>query len=499
MNAGSILEIYLAALGWHLYDSIWNSLFEVGILYIPFFLIAGAGWVRGYLAAGLEGAIQAVRDLEMMMLGMFTVVILAGQPVLQLQPAGISYIRPCTNVPLKGGSTGTTYDDTVQIEGIAGKVPVYWYGVMYLAGHFTSSAVAAIPCQTDFRLVEYKVRNTRIRDPDLRNQIQMFNHTCWLWARKKFFENPTDLVAKGYRRDDIDWPGSRYFLETEGYYSHSNPNLANRAPRDIPGFPEDPVWGRRPTCKDWWLDPNVGLHQRLIREVDDQSDVRKLFSVSEKAEDILRAVYAVDAKNLGISVTGAWHYDPNGLIEGAKAWITKQAADFGGWYEKLAFAPKMYAVREAAPILQAVLLMIVYAAMPFILLFGRFSFGTVLALSIVTFAVKFWTFWWALALWLDNTLRLALFGEDGLLRRLTEGPDAYTISDAVFDIVMGLTFVVVPLLWIGMFSWAGYHIGGAINAVLQAKFGAAGTAGARGGEVLRGVAGSAIRRFLGKK
>jgi hypothetical protein len=494
MSVGSYLELYLAALGWHFYEEIWNTLLEIGLLYIPFIVLAVKTWLMSYEAAGAEGAERNIRTVEVSIATMFTVAMLAGTPFIPLEASGLVYTRPCSNESVKGGETNTTYDDvfsSLGVSGITGRVPVWWYGVMAVSGGLTNAAVAAIPCQHDFRLYTYKLENSRIIDPQLRRELQLFAQDCWYPARMRFFDSKQPL-PEGYDPSDIDWPGSRFFLDTEGYYWWSNPNLMQRASEEIPGFPFDPErdteydtenypapeWGR-PQCKDWWEAPTYGIRDRLIQALDPDALVQTQGWIAElmakfgwdarQTEDAaLREMWTVENSKLTMPITG-------GLGDAAGGITAKMRATIGGWWNMVFFGGKMYAIREAAPVGQAVLLMVIFALMPFVLLFSEFSIGTVVALTITLFAVRFLTFLWAVAVWLDNVLQEAL-NPSGWFASVVDKMD-YTVSEIVIDLVTGTMFTLVPLLWVGVLGWAGYQVGVGINSFLDGAVSSAGSAG----------------------
>ncbi|WP_434130596.1 conjugal transfer protein TraG N-terminal domain-containing protein [Methylocaldum sp. GT1BB] len=501
MSVGSYLELYLAALGWHFYETLWSSLLNIGLLYIPFIAMAVRAWIESYEAAGAEGAERNIRAAEVSIATMFTVVMLAGSPFIPLQPSGLVYTRPCSNDAAKGGASNTTYDSVFTALGISeitGHVPVWWYGVMAAAGGVVNAAVAAIPCQNDFRLYQYKLENSRIKDPQLRRELQLFTHDCWYPARMRLFDSKQQLPS-GYDPSDIDWPGSQFFLDTSSYYGVNNINLATRASEEIPGFPFDPQrdteydtehypapqWGR-PECKDWWEAQTYGIRDRLIQEIEveawaqTQGWVIQLMNAfgwdARKTEDAaLRSMWTIEDGRLSMPVTA-------GLGDAAGGRLARAGATVGGWWESVFFQSKMYAIREAAPVGQAVLLMLIFALMPFVLLFGEFSVGTLLTLTITLFAVRFLTFLWAAAVWLDNTLQQAL-NPTGWFDFAADKMD-YTVSEVVIDLVTGTMFTIVPVLWVGMLGWAGYHAGVGLNSFLEGTNSSAAATGSGFGNAL---------------
>ena len=62
----------------------------------------------------------------------------------------------------------------------------------------------------------------------------------------------------------------------------------------------------------------------------------------------------------------------------------------------------MYIVREAAPIVQALLLMVLVMLLGFLMVFSSYSIQAIAVASVAYFGIKFWTALWAVAYWVDN-------------------------------------------------------------------------------------------------
>jgi hypothetical protein len=142
-----------------------------------------------------------------------------------------------------------------------------------------------------------------------------------------------------YPPDDLDWIGSQYFQDTDGYYGNANLNLSIRASEELPGFPYNaardteylpgfiPAWGR-PECNDWWNNATSGIMPRLMALIDSAAITQATIETGDIAQG---------AAGVGLTVELA-------------SWI-----------------PKIYALRQAAPVGQSFILMGIYTFLPFIL------------------------------------------------------------------------------------------------------------------------------------
>ncbi|MCC8460001.1 conjugal transfer protein TraG N-terminal domain-containing protein, partial [Photorhabdus aegyptia] len=128
----------------------------------------------------------------------------------------------------------------------------------------------------------------------------------------------------------------------------------------------------------------------------------------------------------------------------------------------LAAFPAFDAMRQALPMVQAVILMAVTIILPLIIVFAVYEYKTVITLTFVMFALNFLTFWWELARWLDSWLLEALYGSDTHSRWNMAGFQNST-DDIIMSFVMGTMFIVLPALWMSALSWAGVKVGGVIE------------------------------------
>ncbi|MNP37951.1 hypothetical protein D3C76_1314310 [compost metagenome] len=81
------------------------------------------------------------------------------------------------------------------------------------------------------------------------------------------------------------------------------------------------------------------------------------------------------------------------------------------------------------------------------------------------------TFWWELARWIDSSMLETLYNQvsatdQALLSLPTAGFMDGTVTAQVIEYVMGAMFIVLPALFVGTMSWAGYAVGNGIQSML---------------------------------
>jgi hypothetical protein len=463
MEVGSAIDLYTTLLGWILYDKLWAMLAETGLAYLPFLALIVRNFATTWEKNGMEGAAASIRGMEVQLAAMLTVAALAGSPVINLQSADLTYTAPCGGATVNGGNSGTGYDNTFQLGNNQAMVPVWWRTVMAVSAGFANAAVASTPCQGDLRRLNYRMDNTVIKDLDLKAQLDDFYQDCFLRARSQFISLGQPLPAN-YRPDDIDWPGSQYFHDTDGYYNNANINLAMRAHREIPNFPFDPTrdaeyggsspsgWGK-PTCFEWWASETAGLQRRLVQQIDSGLLNGIVTTVTARVngttvqsvqDDLIRRLYVQDMKG---SLNTQSHDDNSSSV-------VRALSDFGVMKQGVETSATIYAIKQAAPVGQSLILMTIYFCLPFFLVFSSFSIQAVMLASLGIFAIRFLTALWGLATWLDTSMIEALGIE--WWRFLTSFDPS--ISVVVVNTVSGLLYIGMPLVWFTVIGWAGHTL-----------------------------------------
>ncbi|MFA6094272.1 MAG: conjugal transfer protein TraG N-terminal domain-containing protein [Candidatus Paceibacterota bacterium] len=469
MDVGSSIEIYTLVLGWLLYDGLWQLLSDTGVAYIPLVAAIVRNFTSAWRSYGNDGADASLRANWLDVTAIMVVLAVAGAPLLPVRTGTVSTLAACGQPAVTGANTGTLYDNAfVALDGRTAQVPLWWYAMLKLANGFNNGFISLVPCSPDLRTLAYKLDNVRIADPELRRELELFNTDCWQQARAKFNADMASLPA-AYPPDDITWIGSQFFQDSNGYYGNTNLNLAIRASVEIPGFPYDaardteylpgfiPANGR-PECKDWWVN---GLQPRLLALVD--TDVLAQASAdtgsSQSAQNALvRTLLTPEQAALGrkleiSSFQNNFTGDPGTFARGT--------AGAGLSLELATFAPKIYALRQAAPIGQSLVLMGIYTLLPFVLLFAGYAIETLFTVTVALLGVKFLTALWTLAVWLDNHMLEGL-GIHWYSWVSYQDDKANTVL--ILNLVALLLFVVLPFVWFVVLGFAVRGIGGALEA-----------------------------------
>ncbi|MDT4815080.1 hypothetical protein FQZ97_481000 [compost metagenome] len=471
------LEYYLTLVSWIVHNGIWSILVASGVFAIPFLAIILQEWLRSRAEGadeGNKGALSASR-IENRIFVAIVVILFAGIPFIDVDFTTLQFDRSrsaqCQVSVPEPAATGWSQSFST-LNNQSAKVPVWWYFVHAISRAVTGASVAAIPCGTDLRQIRMEVDASRLDDPVLAQEVADFTHDCYGPARAKLFMNRPDLSEE--QMYDVTWIGARFFLDTAGYYD----TYRSQTPRA--GWPYDSArdaglaeissGAGYPTCQQWWSDTG-GLRARLLDQVDPHLLTRIAgwagFLTQDQVNDsVIRAIASPRQQKLN---QGAIYSDYGGRIEMTVPDVaTRAASDVGLAVGSLAFFPAMDAMRQALPMVLALLKMALVICIPLVLLLGTYDLKTVVTISIVQFALFFVEFWFQLARWIDSTILDALYGWGwGWNRPHTNFDPLLGLNNAFGDIlisfVMATMFIALPAFWVAALSWVGVRTGGLLQ------------------------------------
>src|SRR5690606_33431696 len=269
------LEYYLTLVAWIINNGIWDVLVASGIFALPFLAIVVQEWLKARAEGadeGNKGVLSSMR-IENRVWVAIVVILFAGIPFIPVDLGTIQFDRTRSilcqvNVPLPSETNWSASFTTLNNQ--SAQVPVWWFFMHALSKAVTGAAVAAIPCDPDLRQMRMEIDSTRIADPVLAQEVADFTHDCYGPARARLFTSRPTLSDE--QMNDVTWIGSRFFLDTAGFYDTYRSSTPRTAwpydeTRDA-GLAEVSSGDGYPTCGQWWLDNNEGLRARLLTQID---------------------------------------------------------------------------------------------------------------------------------------------------------------------------------------------------------------------------------------
>jgi hypothetical protein len=288
-----------------------------------------------------------------------------------------------------------------------------------------------------------------------------------------------------------NWP-----YDSDRDVNHSQQNIED----DLPGTP---------FCDDWWVSQTIGqdgqplgLRHKLLSSVersstdvlswdDDASAVRNVTRFFENGwanltyseEEIERLVIsrytqaepppmvddqffrsaelrrdslAAGGLAAGIAVTAAGSV----ALPVIKAGVALAAIDIANTLKD--FYLTTYILKSAAPFAQGVLLMMMYALMIFYFVVSEYDLKSILLMTFLILAVRFFTPLWDIADYLDAQLFSAMYPDpvNEIASTLTQG-----INRLILDMVMTVNYFVVPAILMLIMGMAGAKLGDAVGSM----------------------------------
>ncbi|UMZ10699.1 conjugal transfer protein TraG N-terminal domain-containing protein [Pseudomonas sp. MPFS] len=495
------LEFYLTLVGWLINNGIWDMISDTGLFALPFLIIVVREWIKVRQEGADEGnkGVLSLARIETQLYIGYVVVSLCAIPVMSVGFDTLQFdqtrAKQCQVLLPAPGDTGwnTTFSS---LTGKSARIPIWWAVMHSLSKGLNSGAVAAIPCGTDLRQMRMDVDAIRIDNPLLAQEVADFTHDCFGPSRARLFMRQPELgsITKDPKTlQDLNWIGSRFLLNTSGYYDTDYSKTPRTAwPYDAKrddGLPQVTGGGGYPTCKQWWSDGSIGLRDRLQAQVDPTLMNKflgwaKWLSKDEVTDSMIRQVVSPSSQ-----VNGDVYSDYGGQI-GGTMWngLARAGGTLGVGVGSLAYFPGMDIVRQALPMVMAFLKMAMVICLPLVLIIGAYQLNVAMTMSVVFFALIFVDFWFQLARWVDSTIIDVLYGSGS--PHLSFDPVMglnTTTQDAILNFVMGAMFIILPMFWIATLGWAGVQAGSALNGLTRGTD-AVGQAGSQGG----GIAKSAV-------
>lgn len=496
MSVDSPLALYTTLFGWQFYGAIWDALVGSGIAFLPFLGLLIENVVETRSDGDLTEARPrvAVVRMETELLVMLFVVMVAAVPaeVTALGPTTVRWsplptvLEPTPLIDVDAHDTGdsVTYGKAGSgfecypgspHPGCTGadevQVPVWWYLVQATSQGLNRAIIAQIPNVQNIRDVDAVARLLNIGDPALRAESSDFYTQCYIPARSTYDAEKPDLGTTPPQ--DTQWMGSRFYLSTYYPTIRSTEPVAGfpyLASRDTEWSPASPPPAGKPTCEQWWTGETgsvAGLRERLLEQVSTAttgitggfigvlSRATGGLLTSEEQEDI------AIRKLLTNSPPRFSNMDfREGSQESSLGALGKNlSTEFGTWIAAPLFDVMTDTLLFGAPMVQPMLLMGLFALLPFAMIVSRYSLQFMVMGAVVLFAINFWTVLWYIAGWVDDQLIRSIWPDVGLIESMFFSETALGTTGlakrAVLDMVTASMYFTLPLLFSSLMVWAG--------------------------------------------
>ncbi|MDO3387982.1 conjugal transfer protein TraG N-terminal domain-containing protein [Gilvimarinus sp. SDUM040013] len=499
MIVNDAFELYTTVMGWHINNGLFTLMMGTGIILIPFAFIIGGNIIDVRNNRDKDDiGVSFFNKTEMQLYVAFFVLLLCVNPMINLSVSNVRAMDT-TCSPGDGGSTpdveqndygntGTTYDQVQELDlgGDTIKIPVLWYVWDYVASSLSLSAKSALPCQTDIRRISTAATTSRIENPDLVDEFGMFMRDCWRPSFNRYLREKPGLATNGISTttpDDVKWAGSQIFLAGQPYYRHF------RAEEGLSSFPYEASRDEAkatnatlsdgkgfPFCDEWWESPYNGLRDRLVRHFKvEHSDLAEFWPeyVQSQIDNgvtprptyddmLLKTILMSDHDTVRMQQSNRYPRD--------ESWgdVASDAAQRGvavvADASSLGDRSKALMTQTAAPMLRAILLMVITFLIPILLIASGYSVGAVVTLMLIKFSVYFWAFLFAVAAWIDNYLLSAWSGVVGgdLSRWILVSSNGGKMDMAVsaLNFITRWIHILLPIIFTSLMGAVGAKAGG---------------------------------------
>jgi len=158
------------------------------------------------------------------------------------------------------------------------------------------------------------------------------------------------------------------------------------------------------------------------------------------------------------------------------------------------FSVTMTAILQALPMVQAVLLLGIYALLPMVVVLSRYSISMMVVGAMAIFTIKFWSVLWYLALWVDQNLILSMYPDVNIFLQIFANPGEHDIKRLLLNMITTSLYLGLPLLWSGMMAWAGVKVGRSIESAASPLGAPAKESGVHGGNIGKTAVSKGLRR-----
>lgn len=406
----SPLSLYTTYLGWQHYDVLFDALWETGVLYIGFLMVAFR-FLKNVLApAGSthHAAEHALNHFLFELAVIFFICAFFVYPCIPLEQKGLKFKPLC--VSSKSGqvkdssikNTGTTYDEAfADVLTDKVKLPIGFAILQNITSSFSYGMMKTIGCSDSLQAIQGDLISTYIPEK-IRKQALNFHRQCFLEARSHYLnEERTEAEDKKIEatlkrfggEEDLNWLGSKTFKNR--YYDDL------KAKEPVPGFPyeqypderfknavkEDSSFEKRlpkygfPSCNQWWekiqkdlvqlpeksgfFDSHLGKMDVFNRVADYKIKHKSTWHSDLTAEDYIAKVLLNDNRDLQVKTSEALIDPQNGSVGTV---LSRGLVNVGQKFKSMTTTPlKRETTMQTLPVMQAFFVFFVIVFTPIVL------------------------------------------------------------------------------------------------------------------------------------
>ncbi|MEZ9997892.1 conjugal transfer protein TraG N-terminal domain-containing protein [Vibrio sp. 10N.261.46.A3] len=492
-----LLSLTLLSQAWYLSNQFWYFLNVSGIVVFLFFVIVIDQWITATEEGADEGnkASLAMNRTVTRLTMAGLVLIFATMPTVPISMQTLTFNESLSQQCGVSISSGHSEKNQTLVDGKPIYTPILWGLVHSLAQGINTGMTASIPCEGDITRTMLQLDDANITSPVLKQEVQMFYEQCY--TRAKVALNTLARIGEATEEDFVDahWIAGRTFFKPRPQMPGASYTTI-QSDKPVYDFPykserDDPKQTSRyndkintrktyPMCDEWWetteKDPRVptkpaGLKYRLYVDLannypgvtEDLVKKRGVFerllrgdSTPEERLDMYleRVLSPSNQKHKGAVSHGYGQRIDNNLGSAAIGAWNFTAGSTGAIIGHALSGPVFFVVREALPMIQAMLLMVVVVSAPIVTVISLYRINVVASLLVTYFGLVTLTMWWEIARFLETHLMEILYTANQNYNPIT------MVNNTMDDIILGMAlmffYVAVSSVWLGLLGYAGY-------------------------------------------
>ncbi|KTD23923.1 conjugal transfer protein TraG N-terminal domain-containing protein [Legionella maceachernii] len=429
----SPLSLYTTYLGWQYYNILFNALWQTGLLYLGFLMVAYR-FLKHALAptaSAHHAAEYALNNFLYELTITFLICAFFVYPCVPLEAQALNFKPLCEMTKNTGEikastlkNSGTTYDEAfADLLTTKVKMPI---GFALLQNYFSSLTYGLMKvtgCTDSLQAIEGDLVSIYL-PMAVRESALNFHRQCFLEARNRYGseahdKEQVDKLLKDYGgEDDLNWMGSKVYQTL--YYD----NLHARSPVTGFNFTEAPNNNLKdasdrgdieakhlpnegyPTCNAWWtklrhdlvsiannaslFDEHLNYYAVLDRVRTFKENHPKAWDSQLSSEDYVAKMLLNDNKDLQTHSMRNLMDNTNSAVSGA---LSHGLVNLGQWAKSWTSTPlKREAIMQTLPVMQAFLYFFLIILTPLILSLSGYSpkaLGSLCGLFMMTIFLQY--------------------------------------------------------------------------------------------------------------
>ena len=485
MQVNSYLELATTAMGWYIANGISEILVQSGLVFIPLLVALLRNWIEPLRSQEAKlAAVVSLRRMEQDAVIALLVIVFCFLPAVPIDPTQIKFEDIHQEKVITAGDPDAPYmRHSHSVNEV--RIPLAWWFV-YEVSSVTTNAVIDVIRQLGepaaLRPLLRRVGKINIEDEKLLSEIRRFRRDCYDPSLAKYQNSENPQGTKNLL-EDVDWLGSRIFVNTPGYYKRClsieacGTGYYSKTPmsqwRSFSNT--DSYRPGQPYCNIWWSHSDLGLRQKILKELirvapwfkEDVERIKKRQKSSKKQnlkssdhEDRFLRRFTSQAPRIKThradeNLTFKFFSTDIFSVDG----IQQIMGSIGALIASIVLHIAMELIVIGLPMLQALMLMMLYISIPLLVPYAIVNPILLIRLVLILFALRFVSAIWKIAEFLDEKLIDAMYPDSSVLEFGFNG----SAADVVFGLVTLFSYLTLPLAWFYLVGIIGSRAIGALS------------------------------------